>query len=33
MKVFVIHGGQVFAHSGGEFNKTLTSWTIDFMSK
>lgn len=31
MKVFIINGGQVFAHSGGEFNKTVTQWTIDFL--
>lgn len=29
-KVFVINGGQKFAHSGGEFNHTLTGWTVDF---
>lgn len=31
MKVFIINGGQVFAHSGGQFNALLTDWTIDFM--
>lgn len=30
MKVFIINGGQHFAHSGGEFQKTLTSWTEEF---
>lgn len=30
MKVFIINGGQHFAHSGGEFQKTLTQWTVDF---
>lgn len=28
--VFIINGGQHFAHSGGAFNKTLTGWTVDF---
>ncbi|MFC3197661.1 NAD(P)H-dependent oxidoreductase [Parapedobacter deserti] len=26
-KVFIINGGQHFAHSGGAFNTTLTQWT------
>ena len=30
MKVFIINGGQHFAHSGGKFNKTLTDWTIEY---
>ncbi len=30
-KVFIINGGQHFAHSGGAFNKTLTGWTNDFL--
>lgn len=30
-KVFIINGGQHFAHSGGAFNKTLTGWTTDFL--
>lgn len=30
MKVFMINGGQKYAHSGGGFNKTLTGWTSDF---
>ncbi|QIP13572.1 NAD(P)H-dependent oxidoreductase [Spirosoma aureum] len=29
--VFVINGGQKFAHSGGAFNETLTGWTLDFL--
>lgn len=29
-KIFVINGGQQFAHSGGKFNETLTNWTIDY---
>ncbi|OJU42936.1 MAG: NADPH quinone reductase MdaB [Bacteroidales bacterium 45-6] len=32
-KVFIINGGQKFAHSGGEFNKTVTSWTKEFLDK
>lgn len=32
-KVFIINGGQKFAHSGGEFNKTITSWTKEFLEK
>lgn len=31
-KVFVINGGQRFAHSGGAFNRTLTEWTTDFLT-
>jgi len=31
-KVFIINGGQHFAHSGGAFNKTLTEWTVDFLT-
>ncbi len=30
MKIFVINGGQHFAHSGGKFNKTLADWTCDY---
>lgn len=30
MKVFIINGGQNFAHSGGKFQKTLTQWSVDF---
>lgn len=33
MKVFIINGGQKFAHSGGKFNTTLTQWTVDFFEK
>lgn len=33
MKVFIINGGQEFAHSGGKFNSTLTQWTVDFFEK
>lgn len=29
-KIFIINGGQHFAHSGGKFNETLTSWTVDY---
>ncbi|WP_029903961.1 NAD(P)H-dependent oxidoreductase [Prevotella sp. 10(H)] len=29
-KIFVINGAPKFAHSGGEFNKTLAGWTINF---
>ncbi|SJZ51632.1 NAD(P)H-dependent oxidoreductase [Sediminibacterium ginsengisoli] len=32
-KVFIINGGQQFAHSGGAFNKTLTEWTRDHFSQ
>ncbi|UAY56049.1 NAD(P)H-dependent oxidoreductase [Arachidicoccus terrestris] len=28
-KVFIVNGGQTFAHSGGLFNSTLTRWTQD----
>lgn len=27
-KIFIINGAPKFAHSGGEFNKTLSGWTI-----
>lgn len=30
-RIFIINGGQHFAHSGGTFNKTLTNWTTDFL--
>lgn len=26
-KIFIINGGQKFAHSGGSFNNTITGWT------
>ncbi len=29
-KILVINGAPKFAHSGGEFNKTLTAWTINY---
>ncbi len=32
-QVFVINGGQHFAHSGGKFNKTLTGWTTAFLKE
>lgn len=33
MKIFIINGGQTFAHSGGLFNNTLTGWTSETLSK
>ncbi len=33
MKVLIINGGQHFAHSGGLFNNTLTSWTTDYLEE
>lgn len=33
MNVFIINGGQVFAHSGGTFNNTLTGWTVDVLKE
>lgn len=33
MNVFIINGGQTFAHSGGMFNNTLTGWTIEVMKE
>ena len=33
MKVFIINGGQVFGHSGGRFNATVTKETISFFSQ
>lgn len=32
-KIFIINGGQLFAHSGGRFNATLSDWTADFFRK
>lgn len=32
-KVFVINGAPKFAHSGGEFNKTLSNWTINYFQQ
>lgn len=29
--IFVINGGQTFAHSGGSFNKTITNWTKEVL--
>lgn len=31
--IFVINGGQHFAHSGGKFNHTVTGWTAAFLSE
>lgn len=31
-KIFVINGGQVFGHSGGRFNKTIFTETIQFFN-
>jgi len=31
-KIFIINGAHKFAHSGGEFNKTLSVWTMDYFS-
>ena len=33
MKIFIINGGQIFAHSGGSFNNTLTGWTTSFLKQ
>lgn len=33
MNVFIINGGQTFAHSGGMFNNTLTRWTVEVMKE
>jgi len=33
MNIFIINGGQHFAHSGGQFNQTLTGWTVDFLKE
>jgi modulator of drug activity B len=32
-KVFIINGGQKFAHSGGAFNETITGWTSEFLQE
>lgn len=32
-KIFVINAGQKFEHSGGEFNLTLTNWTVDYFKQ
>jgi len=31
--IFILNGGQHFAHSGGTFNKTLTNWTLSFLQQ
>jgi modulator of drug activity B len=31
--IFIINGGQHFAHSGGKFNNTLTTWTSEFLEE
>lgn len=31
-KILIINGGQVFAHSGGKFNETVTTWTHDYFA-
>ena len=31
--IFIINGGQTFAHSGGMFNTTVTGWTADTLSE
>lgn len=33
MNVFIVNAGQVFGHSGGLFNHTLTGWTTDMLRK
>lgn len=32
-KIFVINGAAKFAHSGGEFNKTLSAWTMTYFEQ
>lgn len=32
-KVFIINGGQHFAHSGGAFNKTMVGWDTTFFTQ
>ncbi|MDN3672587.1 NAD(P)H-dependent oxidoreductase [Flavobacterium branchiarum] len=32
-KIFIINGGQKFAHSGGKFNQTIQDWTTEFLSQ
>ncbi|MGE6219676.1 NAD(P)H-dependent oxidoreductase [Nubsella zeaxanthinifaciens] len=32
-KIFVINGGQHFAHSGGKFNQTISNWDKDFFTE
>ncbi|RFS19374.1 flavodoxin family protein [Chitinophaga silvatica] len=31
MKIFIINGGQVFAHSGGKLNSLITDWSSKFL--
>ncbi len=31
--IFIINGGQTFAHSGGAFNKSITGWTKEVLEK
>lgn len=33
MNIFIINGGQQFANSGGSFNTTITSWTVQILVK
>jgi len=33
MKIFIINGGQKFAHSGGSFNTTITNWTVETLAE
>ncbi|GAA4172797.1 NAD(P)H-dependent oxidoreductase [Sphingobacterium ginsenosidimutans] len=33
MNIFIINGGQEFAHSGGSFNTTITNWTAQTLVK
>lgn len=32
-KVFIINGGQIFGHSGGKFNSTVTNWTKEILTQ
>ena len=32
-KIFIINGGQTFAHSGGLFNNTVTNWTAETLGE
>lgn len=32
-KIFIINGGQTFAHAGGSFNNTLTGWTREVLKQ
>lgn len=33
MNIFIINAGQIFSHSGGKFNNSLTNWTTAFFEK